>query len=204
MLPFAARPFSYVPRYLPQYGVRSRPLRPFGYGNGYYGYRGYYPGYFGYGGYGLPYSTDDLSAGAPVVDESIVDSPFATAPEESLGRLFVDTEPSSAQILVDGIPAGTVADYRGVGMLLTEGVRQVELRAPGYETATFDVTIMSQQPAMHRGDLTPLRRTAESVAAVKRGSDKFYLIPGCYLGNRPPSEVSLPPGCDLTQVRTLK
>jgi hypothetical protein len=207
---FGARPYTYAPRYAPRYDGRSWPRRTYGYpygygyGYGYYGYPGYaYPGYFGYG-YGSPYSTDDLSVGAPSVDESNIDSPFATAPDESLGRLFFDTEPLSAQIIVDGIPAGTVADYRGVGMLLTEGVRQVELRAPGFQTATFDVDIMSQQPAVHRGDLTPLRRTAEAAAAVKRGSDKFYLIPGCYLGNRPPSEVSLPPGCDLTQVRTVK
>ena len=207
--PFAARPYTYAPRYAPRYDGRSRPLRPYGYpygyryGYGYYGYPGYaYPGYFGYG-YGSPYSTDDLNASAPVVNESDVDSPFATAPEESLGRLFFDTEPSSAQIYVDGIPAGAVADYRGVGMLLTEGVRQVELRAPGYQAAAFNVNIMSEQPAVHRGDLTPLRGTAESGAAIKRGSDKFYLIPGCYLGNRPPSEVPLPPDCDLKKVRQL-
>src|SRR5215510_9313712 len=94
---FNARPYTYAPRYAPRYDGRSWPRRtygyPYGYGYGYYGYPGYaYPGYFGYG-YGSPYSTDDLSATAPVVNESNVDSPFATAPEESLGRLFFDTEP---------------------------------------------------------------------------------------------------------------
>src|SRR5215470_461410 len=90
---FDARRYTYAPRYGPRYDGRSRPLRPYGYpyrygyGYGYYGYPGYaYPGYFGYG-YGSPYSTDDLSASAPVVNESNVDYPFATAPEESLGRL---------------------------------------------------------------------------------------------------------------------
>jgi hypothetical protein len=197
--PFDARPYTYAPRYAPRYGGWSRPLRPYGYG---YGAAGYAYGY----GYGLPYySTGDLSAVSPGYDATNVDSPYAAYPEASLGRLFIDTEPAAAQIYVDGIPTGTVADFRGVGMELTEGVRHVELRAPGFEGASFDINILSQQPAVYRGDLTPLRQTTgQPAAAVRRGSDTFYVIPGCYLGNRPPSEVSLPPGCDVQKVRTIK
>jgi hypothetical protein len=151
----------------------------------------------------LPYSNDDLSFGAPGVADANVDSPFATDTEVSLGRLFIDTEPGTAQIFVDGIPAGVVADFRGVGMLLTEGLRRIELRAPGYQGATFDVNIVPRQPAVHRGDLTPLGKTVEPGAPVRRGSDKFYVIPGCYMGNRPPRDVSLPPGCDISKTKTI-
>jgi hypothetical protein len=194
--PFDARPSTYAPRYAPRYDGRSRPQRPYGYPYGYgYGY-----GYYGYGGAPI-YSPDNVNVGpAPYAEAS-----FAPAPVESTGRLFIDTEPGTAQVLVDGIPVGIVADFRGDGMLLTEGLRRVELRAPGYESASFDIDILSSQPAVYRGDLTQVRpATAPAASPGRRGSDTFYVIPGCYLGNRPPSEVGLPPGCDLKNVRTIK
>jgi len=193
--PFDVRPYTYAPRYAPRYDARSRPLRPYGYPYGFgYGY-----GYYGYGGAPI-YTPDDVNGGA-------VPYPEAEPSEvtESLGRLFIDTEPGTAQVFVDGSAVGTVADFRGVGMLLPEGVRHVDLRAPGYEGSTFDIDVFSSEPAVHRGDLTPVRASAGPAAAPsRRTSDTFYVIPGCYLGNRPPSEVSLPPGCDLKKVRTVK
>jgi hypothetical protein len=178
---FDAGPYTYAPRY----GARSRPLRP--YGNGY----GYYTN-------GLPYSAEDLSA-APANE-----GPLAIVADEARGRLFIDTEPGTAQVFVDGIPVAAVADFRGVGMLLTEGYRHVELRSPGYESAVFDITIASNQPAVYRGDLTPVRTAAGPVAPViRRGSNTLYVIPGCYLGNRPPRAQSLPPGCDIKRSRTI-
>jgi hypothetical protein len=77
-------------------------------------------------------------------------------------------------------------------------------RAPDYES-TFDINIVSSRLAMNRGDLTPVRQTAGFVASsIRRGSDTFYVIPGCYLGNLQPREVELPPGCDLKKARTIK
>jgi hypothetical protein len=193
--PFDARPHTYAPRYAPRYDGRSRPLRPYGYPYGYgYGY--------GYYGYGAPiYTPDNVNVGAVPYPEAA----SAPAVTESPGRLFIDMEPGTAQVFIDGSAAGIVADFRGVGMLLTEGLRHVELRAPGYESAVFDITIASNQPAVYRGDLMPVRTAAgPAPAPIRRGSDTFYVIPGCYLGNRPPSEVSLPPGCDLKKVRTIK
>jgi hypothetical protein len=194
--PFDARPYTYAPRYSPRYDGRSRPLRTYGYPYGYgYGY-----GYYGYADTPI-YTPDDVNLGAVPYPEQ------ATAPDvtESLGRLFIDTEPGTTQVFIDGSAVGTVADFRGVGMLLPEGVRHVELRAPGYEGSNFDIDILSSQPAVYRGDLTPGRPAAGPAAApIRRGSDTFYVIPGCYLGNRPPSEVSLPQGCDLKKTRTIK
>jgi hypothetical protein len=77
-------------------------------------------------------------------------------------------------------------------------------RAPGYESA-FDLNIVSSQLALNRGGLTPVRQTAGIVtSSIRRGSDTFYVIPGCYLGNLPPREVSLPSGCDIAKARTIK
>jgi hypothetical protein len=186
--PFDAGPNTYAPRYAPRYDSTSRPLRPYAYGYGY-----------GYGAAPL-YTLENVNTGAPSAE-----APFAPGVVESVGRLFIDTEPGTAQVFVDGIAVGAVADFRGVGILLTEGSRHVELRSPGYESAVFDVTIASSQPAVHRGDLMPVRTAAGPAAPViRRGSDTFYVIPGCYLGNKPPREVSLPRGCDIAKAKTIK
>jgi len=164
-------------------------LRSYGYG--YAAGSGYYTN-------GRPYSPEDLSAAPPN------EGPLAIVADESQGRLFIDTEPGTAQVFVDGIPVGAVAGFRGVGMLLTEGLRHVELRSPGYESAVFDITIAPNQPAVHRGDLMPARTAAGPAAPViRRGSNTLYVIPGCYLGNRPPRAPSLPPGCDIKRMHTV-
>ena len=76
-------------------------------------------------------------------------------------------------------------------------------RAPGYESG-FDLKVVSSLLALNR-DLTPVRQSAGFVApAIRRGSDTFYVIPGCYLGNLPPREVGLPSGCDPNKARTIK
>jgi hypothetical protein len=194
--PFNARSYTYAPRYAPRYDGRSRPLRPYAYPYGY----GYRYGYYGYGSAPI-YSPDDVNVGALPYPEAAP----VPAEIESVGRVFIDTEPATAQVFVDGIPVGIVADFRGVGMLLPEGLRHVELRAPNYESATFDINILSSQPAVHRGDLTAVRpATGPAAAPVRRGSDTFYVIPGCYIGNVPPREVSLTQGCDLSKARTIK
>jgi hypothetical protein len=78
------------------------------------------------------------------------------------------------------------------------------LRVPGYESA-FDINVVSSRLAMNRGDVTPIPPAAGFVApSISRGSSTFYVISGCYLGNRPPSEASLPPGCDIKKAKTIQ
>src|SRR2546430_2505246 len=36
--------------------------------------------------------------------------------------------------------------------------------------------------------------------AAAHGPDTFYVIPGCYAGNRPPNPARLPKGCDLMKM----
>jgi hypothetical protein len=38
--------------------------------------------------------------------------------------------------------------------------------------------------------------------AALHGPDTFYVIPGCYMGNRPPIAARLPKGCDPAKLRT--
>ena len=39
--------------------------------------------------------------------------------------------------------------------------------------------------------------------AASHGPDTFYVIPGCYAGNRPPSPERLPKNCDIARMRTV-
>ena len=40
------------------------------------------------------------------------------------------------------------------------------------------------------------------VVVASRGPDTYYVIPGCYAGNRKPEPQSLPKGCDPAKLRT--
>jgi len=99
------------------------------------------------------------------------------------------------------------------GVSATPGVPTREFKLPSdrprrptaYESAPFDINSVLSQLAVNRGDLTPVRQAAGFTASsIRRGSDTFYVIPGCYLGNLPPREVWLPSGCDLKKARTIK
>src|SRR5215467_6521112 len=77
-------------------------------------------------------------------------------------------------------------------------------RAPGYESA-FDINVVSSQLALNRDNLAPIPSAAGFVVApIRSGSNTIYVISGCYLGNRPPRQASLPPGCDSAKAKTIK
>ena len=40
-----------------------------------------------------------------------------------------------------------------------------------------------------------------SIAPAPRRPEKFYVIAGCYAGNRPPEPKALPVGCDIDKLR---
>ena len=54
-------------------------------------------------------------------------------------------KPHEAQVYVDGYFAGTVDDFDGISssgcISATPGRHHVEIRAPGYETLTFEVRL---------------------------------------------------------------
>jgi hypothetical protein len=65
--------------------------------------------------------------------------------------------PRHAEVLVDGYYAGIVDDFDGTfqRLELEEGAHTIEIRAPGFQTATFDVNVLVGQTIKYRADLIP-------------------------------------------------
>ena len=53
-----------------------------------------------------------------------------------------------------------------------------------------------------QGPLTSPFYEPPRVVAASRGPDTYYVIPGCYAGNRPPNPERLPKGCDAAKLKT--
>jgi len=146
-------------------------------------------GFFPYGSYVAPW--------APY-------GPDALPPEEqAYGYLQLQVVPATAEVLVDGYYVGSVDDVRrtGVGRPLEPGPHRVDVRAPGYETVTFDVRIVPEETIVYRRDLAA-NRPAPPVP-VPGVPKTFYVIAGCYAGDRPPDAVRLPAKCDAANARTI-
>jgi hypothetical protein len=130
--------------------------------------------------------------------------------EPQAGRLLLDIEPADLpQVFVDGVYVGTLGDLRHE-IELQPGTRRIELRASGYEPLTVDVQVGAGRAITYRGTLDRAvpdasagdeEETPAPPAVVPTGSRTIYAIPGCYLGNVHPKEVTLPAGCDPARVR---
>jgi hypothetical protein len=132
---------------------------------------------------------------------------FVVAPkltDVSTGMLTLRVSPANAQVYVDGVYAGTAGEFAS-GRRLAAGPHRIELRADGYETHAFDRRILGNDAAVYRQDLFEVRPPAPPVVpppntmSVRR---PYYVIPGCYGGNTPPTVSRLPPGCDIAALRT--
>jgi hypothetical protein len=79
-----------------------------------------------------------------------------TSDLEAHGDLRVDVPQREAETFVDGFYAGIVDDFDGSAehVNLTPGPHHIELRASGFETATFDVNIEAGRTIVYR---TPMR-----------------------------------------------
>ena len=100
---------------------------------------------------------------------------------------------------------GLIDDFglSGRALDLEEGNHRVELRAAGYATLNFDISITANQTTRYRGDLQRLLQPAPAAAVIpvpQAQARTTYVIPNCYAGDRPPSR-ALPRGCDITQLR---
>lgn len=147
----------------------------------------------------------------PAAHAAVPDTPAAPA----TGRLHLEVEPAGLpQLFVDGAYVGTLDDLHHQ-IDLAPGIRQIELRAAGFETLTLDVHMAAGRDITYRGALEERQAPAsappsESDAPVDvdpvvviTGSRTMYEIPGCYMGNVPPDEVPLPAGCDPARVRVF-
>jgi hypothetical protein len=121
-------------------------------------------------------------------------------------RLFV--QPSTAEVHIDGYYVGTVDEFRRSGRTLEPGPHQVELRVAGRNNVTFEVLLASYETITYRYDFDqsapaapapPTPATSAPPAAPKT----FYVIPGCYAGDKRPDADRLPPACDITKLRTV-
>jgi len=131
------------------------------------------------------------------------DLPTAQAPADlPQGKLALFVTPATTQVYADGFYLGTVADFQDRGLWLESGPHRIELRADGYQTDAFDIRIDEERSAEYRRDLT--RSSARSDAPRAASNPKtFYVIPGCYAGDKPPQKNRLPDGCSTNNVRTV-
>lgn len=127
--------------------------------SGYYGGWGGYPyadpygGGIGGGGYG---GWDGTSGGAASTSQS-QEPPNPLDPNLPTGGVRLKVEPRDAEVFVDGYYAGRVDDFDGARQKLsiTRGVHRIELRARGYETTTFNITIVVGETTTYK---TALKR----------------------------------------------
>jgi hypothetical protein len=123
------------------------------------------------------------------------------------GWLELTLAPGEAQVYIDGYYAGVVSDFNQPGGLAVEaGPHRVEIRAAGYDTASFDVRLTPERTLAYREDLQPTdgvipRPTAPAPKVPELTT--FYVIDNCYAGNVRPTEAMLRPGCDPAQVKTI-
>jgi len=176
--PFDAGPFTYAPRYKPW----QHPRMPHNWGSGYYGYT-------------VPFEVVEAQP------EAEHRAP-ATEDQLTIGGVDLDVEPRNAAVYVDGFYVGMLGDFAANGLPLRAGRHWIDLRAESYETLTIPVDIIAGQLATYRGELTVARQPQVNTAS-SRGPQTMFVIPGCYAGNRPPVESTLPKGCDTTLLRTL-
>lgn len=128
-----------------------------GYVAPYRGYRGYRPGlslgfytgypYF-YGRYGYPYGY------YPGYDSGYGSGYVTAGPGASYGGLRIQGAPEDAQVYADGYYLGIVDDFDGALQQadLTAGPHRIEIRAPGYPPAEFDVRIEPGQTVTYHAD----------------------------------------------------
>lgn len=165
----------------------------------------FFPGY----GYGGPDPYASYAPGPYGYPLGVGESRQAAGPLRTFARggLRLETEPGTAQIFVDGYYAGLVEDYglRGRILELAAGSHHIELRAPGYALLPFDVSIIPNETSRFRGDLQLMTPPLPPPSAVTASAAvrKYYIIPNCYAGDRPPTG-ALPAGCDRAKMREAR
>jgi hypothetical protein len=116
---------------------------PYYYGGAYGG--GYGGGYYGSGGYGGGYGGGGYQGGTG-------SSSYGQGPQ---GTLRLKLKPREAQVYVDGYLVGAVDDFDGLFQKLgiDAGGHRIEIKAPGYETTSFEVLITPNETVTYKGEL---------------------------------------------------
>ena len=153
--------------------------------------------------YGVPVPYYD-NAPSPSF-ESVVEAPPAPsrADEPALGFLQLRVSPRTAEVSVDGALAGTVDDFGGrSARMLPAGPHRVEIAAPGYDSVTFDVRVPENDTVTFTRDLErAVERPAAQPVAVPHKA--LYVVPMCFIGDRPPQPGDMPAGCRIEDLRVI-
>ena len=182
---FRATPGTYAPSYSDQRrnGRRSKDVYVVPYG------------------IAVPYYDGALYPSSPVLDPVPAAEP--PADERALGFLQLRVTPRTADVVVDGALAGTVDDFGGrSARMLPAGPHRVDISAPGFETLTVDVRVPENDTVTFTHDLeVAVNRPATEPAAVPHKT--MYIVPMCYIGDRPPLLTDMPAGCRVEDVRVI-
>jgi hypothetical protein len=141
------------------------PNNGYGYGRPYYGH-GYYGGYYGYPwygayyGYGYPYGLSfGFGFGYPGYGYGYYGYPAYGYPAyaQTYGGVRIAVAQRDAEVFVDGYYAGVVDQYDGTfqQVNLQPGTHRIEVRAPGFDPAVFDVNVLPGQTITYRAPLRP-------------------------------------------------
>jgi len=176
---FLAGPRTYAPR-LNRGNRSSRFLNSYGYAGAYVG-NGYYE----------PNSNDRRANDA---DANL-----------DVGYLRLNVQPYTAQVFIDGFYVSSVEAFTGGGgaRALPAGPHRVEIRADGYETATFDVRIDPNETITYRRELGKAEEPKQARNVAPAIPKTFYVIPKCYAGDKKPNANQLPKGCRASDLRTI-
>jgi hypothetical protein len=163
------------------------------------------------GGTGYPYFVPFAVSPYPY---SYVEGEPAPAPapsfpaddDEPYGFLRLRVQPRNADVYVDGALSGTVDDFGGTGeRMLRAGPHRIEIMAPGFATLTFDVRVPANDTVTFSRELDPLSAASRPLAAapVEIPHKPVYIVPRCYIGDRPPQPSDVPAGCNIEDVRII-
>jgi hypothetical protein len=72
-----------------------------------------------------------------------------------MGGVSFDITPSTAELFIDNVGMGTVGQFTTTTQPLgvAAGRHQIEVRAPGYQTITFEVDIVAGQVIPYQGTM---------------------------------------------------
>jgi len=161
-----------VAPYHPYY-YRPSYYRPYGYYPHAYGYYGYPYGYGGFGinfgfsfGYPYPYpyayaypyaSPYGVYAGAPYAyGGAPYPAAYGAVGVQTYGGIRIDVPQRDAEVYVDGNFAGTIEQNNGT-VNLEAGTHHIEVHAPGFAPAAFDISVVPGRTITYRTALRPER-----------------------------------------------
>lgn len=145
------------------------------------------------------YASGDYSASPGNDRRANADAPV------DVGYLRLNVQPYTAQVFIDGFYVSSVDAFTGGGpaRALPAGPHRVEIRADGYETATFDVRIDPNETITYRRELGKAEEPKQARNVAPAVPKTFYVIPKCYAGDKKPTADQLPKGCRASNLRTI-